>query len=62
MAWCYGSAWATHRGYAWNNTNNEPSWKTVAYAEDIPTVWTGTLAQYNAISPKNASTIYLISD
>jgi len=35
---------------------------TIALISDIPTVWTGTLAQYNAISPKNASTIYLISD
>ena len=34
MAWCYGSAWEIHKGYAWNNTNNEPSWKKIAYAED----------------------------
>lgn len=28
----------------------------------IPTVWDGTLAQYNAITTKDASTIYLIHD
>ena len=35
------------------------TWATVSSG---PTIWEGTLAQYNQISPKDTNTIYLISD